>query len=95
MAYIIEEYFEKERFKVMKTKVFLETVERVKEFVDITTSIDADMDLSSGRYVIDAKSIMGVLSLNLAKPIDFELHSSNEKLIAVTREKLQGFICNV
>ncbi|MBQ2882584.1 MAG: HPr family phosphocarrier protein [Alphaproteobacteria bacterium] len=76
----------------MKAKVVLNSIDRVKEFVNITSGIDAEMDLASGRYVIDAKSIMGIFSLDLSKPIQFELHSTDESIILAVKDKLQEYI---
>ena len=41
------------------------------------TKFDNDFDLVSGRYVIDAKSIMGIFSLDLSKPIDLSIHAED------------------
>ena len=61
----------------MKTvRISLNSIERVKSFVNIITRYDADFDLVSGRYVIDAKSIMGIFSLDLSKDIDLNIHAS-------------------
>ena len=46
----------------------------MKSFVNSITKFDSDFDLVSGRYVIDAKSIMGIFSLDLSKPIDLNIH---------------------
>ena len=46
-------------------------------FVNTLTKFDDDFDLVSGRYVIDAKSIMGIFSLDLSKPIDLNIHASD------------------
>ena len=55
----------------MKTvKISLNSIDKVKSFVNDLTKFDTDFDLVSGRYVIDAKSIMGIFSLDLSKPID-------------------------
>ena len=65
----------------MKTvKVALNSIDKVKTFVNDINRFDFDFDLVSGRYVIDAKSIMGILSLDLSKPIDLNIHAENEKL---------------
>jgi len=45
------------------------SISEVKDFVDIVAGFNYDIDLVSGRYVIDAKSIMGIFSLDLNKPI--------------------------
>ena len=63
----------------MKTvKICLNSIEKVKSFVNDITMFDADFDLVSGRYVIDAKSIMGIFSLDLSKPIDLNIHAQEE-----------------
>ena len=48
-----------------------------KSFVNEITKFDYDFDLVSGRYVIDAKSIMGIFSLDLSKPIDLAIHAES------------------
>ena len=59
----------------MKTvQISLTSIETVKSFVNDITKFDYDFDLVSGRYVIDAKSIMGIFSLDLSKPIDLNIH---------------------
>ena len=59
----------------MKTvHISLNSIDKVKSFVNDLTKFDADFDLVSGRYVIDAKSIMGIFSLDLSKPIDLNIH---------------------
>ena len=65
----------------MKTvKVSLNSIDKVKTFVNDINRFDFDFDLVSGRYVIDAKSIMGIFSLDLSKPIDLNIHAEGEKL---------------
>ena len=62
----------------MKTvKISLNSIDKVKAFVNEITKFDSDFDLVSGRYVIDAKSIMGIFSLDLSKPIDLNIHEQN------------------
>ena len=59
----------------MKTvKISLNSIDKVKSFVNDVTKFDYDFDLVSGRYVIDAKSIMGIFRLDLSKPIDLNIH---------------------
>lgn len=63
----------------MKTvSISLNSIDRVKSFVNDITKFDAEFDLVSGRYVIDAKSIMGIFSLDLSKPIDLNIHTETE-----------------
>lgn len=62
----------------MKTvTINLGSIDKVKSFVNDITKFDSDFDLVSGRYVIDAKSIMGIFSLDLSKPIDLNIHNEN------------------
>ncbi len=62
----------------MKTvEIRLTTLEDVRNFVNIVTRYDIDIDLSSGRYVVDAKSIMGIFSLDLLSPIKLTAYSEN------------------
>ena len=60
-----------------KTPIRLESVEQIKQFVNTVAVYDCDFDLESGRYVIDAKSIMGIFSLDLSKPIDLNIHAED------------------
>ena len=60
-----------------KTTVMLATINEVKEFVSIVSLCDFDVDLISGRYAVDAKSIMGIFSLDLSKPIALEAHTDD------------------
>ena len=59
------------------TEIILNSIDAVKNFVNIVTVYDFDVDLVSGRYVVDAKSIMGIFSLDLSKPIKVEIHSDD------------------
>ena len=63
----------------MKTvRVCLDSIDKVKGFVNDISRFNTDFDLISGRYVIDAKSIMGIFSLDLSKPIQLTIHESDE-----------------
>ena len=65
----------------MKTiTVSLNSIDKVKHFVNDINRFDFDFDLISGRYVIDAKSIMGIFSLDLSRPIDLTIHADGEAL---------------
>ncbi|CDD53786.1 MULTISPECIES: HPr family phosphocarrier protein [Ruminococcus] len=59
--------------------ISLQAINDVKEFVNIVMRFDFDVDLVSGRYAIDAKSIMGIFSLDLSKPIELHAHTDNAK----------------
>ena len=62
----------------MKTfNILLKSINDVKDFVNIVNNYDFDVDMTSGRYVVDAKSIMGIFSLDLSKPIKVEAHTED------------------
>lgn len=62
----------------MKTvQISLNSIDKVKSFVNTISQFDYDFDLVSGRYVIDAKSIMGIFSLDLSKDIDLNIHAED------------------
>ena len=58
-------------------EIKLTSIQDVRDFVNLITSQPIDVDLSSGRYVVDAKSIMGIFSLDLFKPITLTAHSDD------------------
>lgn len=60
-----------------KTTVLLQAINDVKDFVNIVMKYEFDIDLVSGRYAVDAKSIMGIFSLDLSKPIELNAHTDN------------------
>lgn len=66
----------------MKTvRISLNSIDKVKSFVnELVRFTDVDFDLVSGRYVIDAKSIMGIFSLDLSKPIDLNVHADQNRM---------------
>ena len=74
----------------MKTfNLLLSSINNVKDFVNVVSKYDFEVDLTSGRYVVDAKSIMGIFSLDLSQPIKVEVHSDDcDKFM----EELKDFI---
>ena len=67
----------------MKTvNIKLTSIQDVRDFVDIVSSQTIDIDLSSGRYVVDAKSIMGIFSLDLSRPLELHINTDDEKEIS-------------
>ena len=55
----------------------LSLVENVNKFVNIVSRYPFEMDLRAGRHVVDAKSILGIFSLDLSKPIALEIYGDN------------------
>ena len=75
----------------MKTiKISLDSIEKVKNFVTEINKFNSEFDLVSGRYTIDAKSIMGIFSLDISKPIDLNIHNENDA--ATVMERLAPYI---
>lgn len=72
----------------MKTiDIRLSTIQDVQKFVNIVNRYNIDVDLSSGRYIVDAKSIMGIFSLDLLKPITLTAHTEDaDALFAELKE---------
>lgn len=74
----------------MKTVlVSLPSVEKVKEFNTKIFSLEGDFDLGTGRYIVDARSIMGIFSLDLSKPVSLTINSDNEEEVV---EAIREFI---
>lgn len=67
----------------------LYTLQDVRDFVNIVSSADFEIDLTSGRYVVDAKSIMGIFSLDLLNPIQVTAHTEDAEGL---KAKLERFI---
>ena len=71
-------------------QICLNSIDKVKSFVNDISKFDCDFDLVSGRYVIDAKSIMGIFSLDLSKPIELNIHANGgaEEVLATLQPYL-------
>ncbi|MBR0090368.1 MAG: HPr family phosphocarrier protein [Lachnospiraceae bacterium] len=77
----------------MKTvQISLNSIDKVKSFVNDISRFDYDFDLVSGRYVIDAKSIMGIFSLDLSRPIDLNIHADRD--VDAILDVLQPYIAS-
>jgi phosphotransferase system HPr-like phosphotransfer protein len=61
-------------------ELFIKTIENAKELVDVTSKFDEEIDLVSGRYVVDAKSIIGIFGLNLLNPVTILIHTEDTKI---------------
>lgn len=74
---------------MVSVTVMLNTINDVKNFVNIVSKYDFEIDLTSGRYVIDAKSIMGIFSLDLSKPIKLDARCEQDSQFI---EEIKPFI---
>ena len=73
-------------------KIRLSSIQDVRNFVDAVTKHNIDIDLSSGRYVVDAKSIMGIFSLDLLNPITLTAHTDDAAAEAALMADIGGFV---
>lgn len=76
--------------KLKTVSISLNSIDKVKSFVNEISKFNNDFDLVSGRYVIDAKSIMGIFSLDLSKPINLNIHA--EENMAAILEAIKPYI---
>ncbi len=72
--------------------IHLDGIQDVKKFVNTVSKYEFEVDLQSGRYAVDAKSIMGIFSLDLTKPIHMEIHSENTDAINEFLTEIQDYI---
>ena len=77
---------------INKFKINLNTVDKVKEFCTIASKIEADLDIIVGRYIIDAKSIMGIFSVDISKDLILRIASDDIDECNKIKEKLLKFI---
>ena len=60
-----------------EVKLDLNSYEKTVKFINMICKQDGDFDLSSGRYLVDAKSVIGVFALDLSKPVTLYIHDNN------------------
>ena len=60
-----------------QVKIKLATINDLKSFVNVVTGYDADFDIVSGRYTVDAKSLMGLISLDLSNPLELRIYTDD------------------
>jgi len=68
-----------------EAEILLNSIDKVKSFVMTVSKFDSDMDLLSGRYTIDAKSIMGIFSMDLSKPIVLKIYEDGDKAVEILK----------
>ena len=73
-----------------ETQIKLTNIQDIREFVNKVILLEYEVDLIQGRYVIDAKSIMGIFSLDLLSPIKVIAHCDGA---CAFFEKISKFIC--
>jgi len=74
-----------EEYIMTTVTISLNTVDKVKGFVNTLAPLDGDFDLVSDRYVVDGKSIMGIFSLDLGKPLTLQIHNNEERVLPLLK----------
>lgn len=74
---------------MIERKIKLSTMEEIKEFNTIVNQCNMDADIIAGRYIIDAKSVMGLFSIDLSEPVILQLHGKPDDVLL---DKLEKFI---
>lgn len=72
--------------------ISINTIDKVKRFVNLTNRCDADVDIISGRLLVDAKSIMGIFSMDLTRPMTLRVHESNIEKLEEYKKLFEEFI---
>ncbi len=62
---------------MQKVKIILSSIQDIRTFVNEVTLLDYEVDLEQGRYIVDAKSIMGIFALDTLSPITLVAHTNN------------------
>lgn len=67
----------KDEIAMQKITLMLDSIDRVKSFVELVSRYPFEIDLISGRYTVNAKSIMGIFSLDLSQPVTLAVHEES------------------
>lgn len=74
-----------------EVNILLNTIPKVKHFVNIVDKFESDVDVISGHYICNGKSIMALFSLNLLEPMVVKIHSKNDEEIKSFNEVMEEF----
>ena len=74
------------------TYVLLNSVNKVNKFTKIVDNIEEDIDIKGGRYIVNAKSILGIFSLNLTEPLELIIHTEDDNRINQIKDLLVDYI---
>lgn len=74
--------------------ICLNTIEKVRSFNDIISKCKEDFELHSNRYIVDAKSIMGIFSLDLTKPMKLVIHSLDKNRLNIIYDLIEAYTIN-
>ncbi|WP_283607018.1 HPr family phosphocarrier protein [Clostridium sp. CIES53] len=66
---------------MLTTKILINSVEKVKQFSSIVSKQNVECEIVEGIYIIDAKSIMGIFSIDLSAPVELRIHSDDKAIL--------------
>lgn len=72
-------------------RVYLNDYNNAKKFVEVVNTFEENIDVMKYHYVIDAKSLMGIFTLDLSQPIEVKIHSDNPEVLARFNEVMKEF----
>lgn len=73
-------------------KIRINTIENAKNFSKICERFLLDVDVYYGRYIVDGRSILGILSFDLTKPLNVKIHTDDGKVIRHFADEIERFI---
>ena len=73
---------------MLKAMIKLKSIDDVKDFVRKANELSYDVDLSLGKYTVDAKSIMGIFSLDLSREIELTVHSDSDEFFREIEDRI-------
>ena len=76
---------------IARYKIKLDTIDKVKRFVSIVDKFDNDVDIVSGRYLVNAKSILALFSLELTESLDLIIHDVNISDVEKIKDVMEEF----
>ena len=71
---------------MVECKILLNNIDKIADFIKVVSKIEYDIDLVKGRYTVDAKSIVGVFTLDLSKEAKIIIHTNDENILDKFKE---------
>jgi phosphocarrier protein HPr len=71
---------------MVECKILLNNIDKIADFIKVVSKIEYDVDLVKGRYTVDAKSVVGVFTLDLSKEVKIIIHTNDENILDKFKE---------
>jgi phosphocarrier protein HPr len=71
---------------MVECKILLDNIDKIADFIKVVSKIEYDVDLVKGRYTVDAKSVVGVFTLDLSKEVKIIIHTNDENILDKFKE---------